>query len=277
MIAVLLLLCGAVPELVSEAPPGAVKLLRPGTRTDTSQTASTSRAPWVDANGWRYRRTPEKLFVYDGVPAQRLPLAVAEAYAYGGKAAIRAADGASKAAEPMLAFVKALEDGALPNVADIVVIDDGSPMVGEILNLLSRRNLLYTTKRDNSKQAKLVVEVGTSDFPRSSAANPAEFTKLVRQRLGDAKRSLRIYGSETIVGTLSSDGARARLQLLNYGTDPVESFRVRTLGRWTVDRIRSFDDANPAVEELEYHDGGTEFSVPRVSVYSVIDFVRKQD
>jgi hypothetical protein len=117
-----------------------------------------------------------------------------------------------------------------------------------------------------------VVEVGTPEFPRAGAANPAEFASLVRNRLTDPKRSLRIYGSETVIGYLLSDGKRARLHLLNYGSDPIEMFRVRTLGNWKVERVRSFADPKAAVEEVEHYDGGTEFSVPILPVYAVIDF-----
>jgi hypothetical protein len=267
-----LILCASLPAIVSEPPAGAVKLLRPGTRADTSQAASTSRAPWVDANGWRYRRNPDKTFLYDGVPKERLPLAAAEAFVYGGRAAIRAAAAEAEAVRPMLRFLESIEEVTLPPVADILLIDDGSPMLGEIMNLLSRRNLLFTTEAHNRANRKLVVEVGTPEFPRAGAANPAEFASLVRNRLTDPKRSLRIYGSETVIGYLLSDGKRARLHLLNYGSDPIEMFRVRTLGNWKVERVRSFADPKAAVEEVEHYDGGTEFSVPILPVYAVIDF-----
>jgi hypothetical protein len=269
----LLLLCASLPEIVAEAPAGAVKLLRPGTRADVSQQASSSRAPWVDANGWRFRRQPDKTFLYDGVSEARLPLAAAEAFVYGGRAAIRAVGPEAESLKPVLSFLATIEDARLPPVADFLLVDDGSPMLGEIMNLLSRRNLLFTTQADNQGQLKLVVELGTPDFPRAAAANPAEFSNLVRKRLTDANRSLRIYGSETVIGYLLSDGQRARLHLLNYGSDPVEMFRVRTKGLWKVDRVRSFALANAAVEEVEHYDKGTEFTVPILPLYAVIDFV----
>jgi hypothetical protein len=272
VIAASLFLCASLPAIVSEPPAGAVKLLRPGTRADTSQQASTSRAPWVDANGWRYRRQPDKTFLYDGVSKARLPLAAAEAFAYGGRAAIRAEGPDAEALKPMLEFLASIEDSPLPPVADFLLIDDGSPMLGEIMNLLSRRNLLFTTKADNREQHKLVVEVGSPEFPRASAANPAEFSNRVRQILADSNRSLRIYGAETVIGHLLSDGKRARLHLLNYGSDPVEMFRVRTKGTWKIGRVRSYGQPDASVDEIEHYAGGTEFSVPVLSVYAVIDF-----
>lgn len=271
MIWIALTLCASLPQVVAEAPAGAVKLLRPGTRTDTSQQASTSRAPWVDANGWRFRRNPDKTFLYDGVSKARLPLAAAEAFVYGGRAAILATGPEAEALKPVLGFLATIEDSALPPVADFLLIDDGSPMLGEIMNLLSRRNLLFTTNTDHRNRFKLVVDVGTPEFPRAGAANPAEFANLVRRTLSDANRSLRVYGSETAIGHLLSDGKRARLHLLNYGSDPIEMFRIRTKGIWKVERVRGFDQPTAGIEELEYYDGGTEFSVPLLPLYMVID------
>lgn len=267
-----LLLCGALPQIVSEAPAGAQKLPPPGTRRDTSQAASATRAPWVDSNGWRLRRNPEKTFFYDNVPGPRLALAAAEAFAYNGKVAIRA-DAASPDLRPMLDFLRGLEDVKLPPVADILLIDDGSAGLGEIMNLLSRRNLLFTTNADNRGQVKLVVEPGKAPYPSSSNANPAEFANLVRKNLTDAKRSIRLYASDTVVAYLLSDGKRARLHLINYATDPMEMFRVRTLGNWNVERYRCFGQPGAALEEIAHDGTGTEFSVPVLPVYAVIDLI----
>lgn len=271
MTAALVIVCASLPQIVTEPPSGTVKLLKPGTRADGSQRASSSRAPWVDANGWRFRRQPDQTFLYDGVSRERLPLAAAEAFVYGGRAAIRAEAAEAEALKPMLAFLSSIEDVALPPVADFLLIDDGSPMLGEIMNLLSRRNLLFTTRADNRQQFQLVVEVGSPEFPRAAAADPAEFSSRVRHVLTDSKRSLRVYGAETVLGHFLSDGKRARLHLLNYGSDPVEMLRVRTKGLWKVERVRSFGLREAAVDEIEHYDGGTEFSVPLLAVYAVID------
>lgn len=276
MIAAVLIVCASLPQIVTQAPADSVKLLRPGTRVDRSQQASPTRAPWVDANGWRYRRQPDQTFLYDGVSKERLPLAAAEAFAYGGRAAIRAGEVEAEILKPMLTFLGSIEDSPLPPVADFRLIDDGSPTLGEIMNLLSRRNLLFTTREDNREQLKLVVEVGTPEFPRAKAANPAEFANLVRTYVTDANRSLRIYGTETIIGHLLSNGRRARLHLLNYGSEPIEMVRVRAKGTWKVERVRSYQQQNPSVDEVEHYDGGTEFSVPFLPVYTVIDFVASE-
>src|SRR5262245_57992886 len=49
--------------------------------------ASPTRAPWIDANGWRFLRRPTAKYVYT-VPAGKAALAAAEAFAYGVDAAL---------------------------------------------------------------------------------------------------------------------------------------------------------------------------------------------
>jgi hypothetical protein len=261
------------PTIVERTPEGARKLLVPGTKVDASQTASTSRAPWVDANGWRFLRSPDTAYVYEKVPAARLKLAAAEAAVYGGQAAIVGGEEAQREIEAVGSYLASIEDVSLPRVADVFVVDDGTPMVGEVLNLLSRRNLLWRAG-DKPASAKLTVQIGSADFPRSQAANPSDFAQIVRRKLTDPKRSLRVYGSEVIMGHLLSDGQRARLHLLNYATDPIEAFRIRLLGQWKVERIRSFADPDARTEEFEYYDGGTEFGVDRVTLHCLVDLIR---
>src|SRR5262245_28037040 len=50
--------------------------------------ASPTRAPWIDANGWRFLRRPGAKYVYT-VPAGKAALAAAEAFAYGVDAALK--------------------------------------------------------------------------------------------------------------------------------------------------------------------------------------------
>lgn len=271
----ILFLCASLPTVVDHPPAGAIKLLKPGTRADQTITASTSRAPWVDSNGWQFHRDPKAQYLYEGVSPARLPLAAAEAFAYEANASIQTDASGSEALKPMLEFLKKVNQPALPPVADIFVHDDGTPMLGEVMNLLSRRNLLFAVGKKPEGKYKLVVEVGTPDFPKKAAVNPSEFAKLVRKKLTDEKRSLRIYGSEVIVGYLTSDGKKARLHLLNYATDPIESFRVRILGDWKFTKAASFKDPSATAEEVTYFDGGTEFGVPQLTTYAVYDFVRK--
>lgn len=236
-----------------------------------------SRGPWVDSNGWRFRRDAAKIYVYDNPPEARLALAACEAFQYGGRAVV-VADRAAKLA-PVVEFLKSLDGPRWPAVADFAVVDDGSEATGEVLNLLTRRNLLWTgvpaSDENSAQKYPLVVEIGSPRFPRKAAANPSDFAGLVRKALTDEKRSLRVYGSETIVGYLTAEGGRARLHLLNYATDPVEGFRIRVAGPWKLAALRSFGQPSLAAEEVEFADGGLEFGVPRLDLYAVVDLVKR--
>src|SRR5262245_49224656 len=50
--------------------------------------ASPTRAPWIDANGWRFLRSKDAKFAYD-VPRGKAALAAAEAFAYGANASLK--------------------------------------------------------------------------------------------------------------------------------------------------------------------------------------------
>ncbi len=262
-----------LPEIAATAPAGAEKLIRPGTRGNRIATASTSRGPWVDANGWRLRRDAGKMLVYDNVPDLWVPLAVAESYVYAGKTTLVTSK--PDLAQPMTAFIKSIDQPALPPVVDIGVVDDGTPQTGEVMNLIARRNLLFQPIQQAAGPYKLIVRVGSEQFPKTAASNPSEFANLVRHALTDEKRSLRIYGSETIIGYLTAEGNRARLHLLNYATDPIEGIRIRVAGAWKVAGLRSFNDPNAKPEEEEIADGGLEFGLERLSRYAVVDLTKK--
>ena len=93
----------------------------------------------------------------------------------------------------------------------------------------------------------------------------------MRRRLTDEKRSLRLYGSEAVLGRLLRDGSRARLHLLNYGGRPIEGLRVRLLGSWAQPQALVFGEGRTAVDEYVVRDGATEFSLPSLGPYAVID------
>jgi hypothetical protein len=270
----LLLLAATLPVLVDQPPAGAEKLLRPGTRRGNLAWASSSRGPWVDANGWKIRRNPTAEYFYDSVPAQWAALAMAEAFVYGAKASIKTDATGAATAQEMAAFLKNVHREEWPEMADVFVVDDGTPILGEVLNLMARRNLLYQTGTTPDRPYPLVVKLGEPDFPKQKASNPSEFSYLVRKKLGDPKRSLRVFGSETIVGRLTTGGGRAQLHLLNYATDPVEALRVRVAGEWKVLRIVSFKDGRLQPDELALDAGGTEFGVPKLTTYAVVDLAR---
>lgn len=273
----LVLLAAGIPCLVGPAPANRCaeeirleeleKVPAPGVRWGVrgENTASATRAPWVDSNGWRFLRHPAGKYLYE-VPRGASPLAVAEAFAYGVDARMRIDAGDGKAFGEMLAFLKDLgEAPAFVPAANIAVVDNGSPLLPEALNLLVRRNLLFRVVSAPDPKADLNVTID------SEAADPVAFAAKVRTRLTDSKRLLRIYGSEVVLGRLLLGAGRARIHLLNYGGEKVEGVRLRVRGTYAVGRLAVFgyDGAKP--EDYLTEGGATEFTIPEMGIYTVVD------
>lgn len=235
--------------------------------------ASATTVPWIDANGWRFVRGLRKVY-YKQVPEGRAALAAAEAFAYGGEAAIEAAPADLDKLAHIVAFFRSAGDVNLPPMANIGVIDDGSPALGEVLNLLGRRNLLYRVVREPDPALQLNIRLGSKDFPAASAANPNDFAARVREKLTDEKRLLRVYNSYTVLAHLTGDGTRARLHLLNYSPRPAEDVRVRVLGLYKEVRLLEADGLKQA-KDVSVLEGGTEFTVPRLTTYAIVDLEKK--
>ena len=120
--------------------------------------------PWVFANGWRFLRKPEGRYWGD-VPAGKAALAAAEAFAYGADAVLAIDPADLEPVGRMLAFLASLPDSSLPGAADIAVVDDASPPVAEVLNLMARRNLLFEVVRKEVPGVALNVRIGSKEFP----------------------------------------------------------------------------------------------------------------
>jgi hypothetical protein len=171
----------------------------------------------------------------------------------------------------MFAFIKNLTGENYPPVADIGVVDDESPETGEVMNLLARRNLLFNVVAAPAPQFRVNIELGSKEYPKAEASNPSEFAQKIRQRLGDENRSLRVYGSETVICRLTGDGARARLSLLNYSGREVDGLRLRLRGSYGRAEARAFGLGRVEPEDFVNDETATEFSVPRLGIYAVID------
>jgi len=173
----------------------------------------------------------------------------------------------------MLAFLSSVPEVDLPAVADVAVQDDGSPLVAEVLNLMARHNLLFKVVHDPAADVPLNVRIGSEEFPRKDALNPEAFALSVRRRLTDERRSLRLYGSEAVLGRLVRDASRARLHLLNYGGRPIEGLRVRLLGSWAPPAALVFGEGRAPVEDYVAGGGATEFSLRTLGAYAVVDLL----
>lgn len=242
----------------------------PTVRMERSIAAATS-VPWVEANGWRFLRGVE-FARYRDVPSGLAALAVAEAFSYGVDAVIDAAPEDITAFGEMLQFVRGIDRGHEETLADIGFVDDGTPETLEAMKLLERRNLMFRVVERPDPTLDLNVQIGGEEFPREEAANPHEFATQVRRKLTDERRLLRIFGSNVVLGHVTSVGEATRVHLLNYGPrGTVAGLRVRVEGAFTGARLASFGTNDAEVVDLRVRDGGTEFTVPRIILYAVID------
>ena len=241
----------------------------PGIRARADR-ASATRSPWVFTNGSRFLRDPAGKFVYD-LPAGKAALAAAEAYAYGADAVLKIEDADLESLGQMLVFLAQLPRSDLPEAADVGVVDDGSATMGEALNLLVRRNLLFRIVPAPSAQYRVNVKLGTPEFPADAAADPSAFALRVRRQLTDEQRALRIFGTEVVIGRLMGDGSRMRLHLLNYGGRETEGVRVRLRGSHQGGEANVAGQGKVPLEELGIVDGATEFTVRRLGPYGVVD------
>jgi hypothetical protein len=241
----------------------------PGLRARADR-ASATRSPWVYANGWQFRRDPKGRYSYE-LPAGKAALAAAEAFAYGADAALAIDPADAPELGRMQAFLAQLPASDLPEVADFAVVDDGSEDLEEVLNLLSRRNLLYRPVKAPSAQFPFTVQLGTKEYPLEDASDPSDFALKVRRQLTDARRSLRLFGSEAVVARLTGDAGRVRLHLLNYAGRDIEGLRIRLLGSYPTGEAQVAGHGRVALTDHVVVDGATEFTLPRVSVYGVVD------
>jgi hypothetical protein len=249
-------------------PAKAEKLTTPGVeyRMDV---ASATRVPWLDANGWRFLRSLDKTYYYD-VPAEKAALAAAEAYAYGAKAAVRCSGDLTKLAA-MLKFLRGLGEPQTSVLANIGIVDDGSETAGEVMNLLSRRNLLFRVVPAPDPKLDLHVQIGSQEFPKAEAEDPYAFSQKVRQQLGDEKRLLRLYGSEVVIGHLTGEAGHVRVHLLNYGGRKLQGVRVRVRGSYSQGAMADAGVPNAKLQDFGQAEGATEFTIPEMTTYAIID------
>ena len=252
------------------------KLLTPGAGGRPGLAAATGR-PWVDANGWQFTRNPAGKFYYE-LPRGRAALAVAESFAYNGDAVLKIDPADLAEAGKMMNFLKSVprpvgsaETSDLPLIADIGVVDDGSKLVGEVMNLLSRRNLLFKPVKTASPKLRMNIQLGTKAFPKAAAADPNEFAQTIRRRLTDEARTLRIYGSEVVIARLTGDGKHVRLHLLNYGRRGFEGLRIRLRGVFGKGEAYVSGQGKTELTDFEVIGQTTEFSLGRMNTYAVID------
>ena len=235
--------------------------------------ASATMSPWIDANGWRILRNPSAFYYYD-VPSSAAALAAAEAFVYRVNASVHTDANGSVSFNRMLEFLRGLPDQNLPALANVGVLDDGSDLTGELMNLLGRRNILYKIVSAPDPSLSLNVRIGSPEYPEADAADSYALAQRIRSRIGDAKRLFRIYGGETTLARLEGDGARMRVHLLNYSGRRANGLRVRVLGAYSTQKMFGFEQPAAELEDVLVDGDATEFTVRNLTVYAVIDLSR---
>ena len=227
--------------------------------------ASPTRSPWVVSNGWRFIRQPSGSFVHNVVGRNSGPLAAAESFAYQADVVLKIDPADINETGRLLSFLKQIPDNDMRPVADIGVVDDGSPLTGEALNLLSRRNLLFRIVESSSSEYKVNVK------PGPEMADPSEFALKIRRQLTDEARSIRVYGSDVVICRLLRNAAGARLHILNYSGREVEGIRVRLRGAYKTSSASSFGPGAIKLEDVLIGPDAIEFTLPRIGLYSMVD------
>lgn len=254
---------------------GTIVLKPPAVNYRINQGGAT-RAPWLVANGGNFVRTPRARFYYE-VKGSQSATAAAEAFMYGVPAMIQSDAAGLKPLGEMLHFLAGLPAADPAPIADIGFIDDGTPDALEVMGLLVRDNLMFKLVPKPDSSLKLNVQIGTKDYPREEAKNPGLVAKNIRFKLTDEKRSLRIYGSQVVLGRLTGTRDHVRLELLNYaaGERGVDGLRIRVLGKYTHHTAVAAGAAS-GVKVVDYtvEDGATELTLAELKTFAVIDLSR---
>lgn len=238
--------------------------------------ARATNVPWIDSNGWRFARGLRKA-KYAQLPAGQSMLSAAEAFFFDVDAILNPDPKDLQDLGNMLRFLKAQQRAPMPPLVNVGVVDDGTPIMAEVMNLLTRRNLLYRVVPKPDPSLDVNVQLGTPDFPAAAAANPYEFAARVREKLGDDKRLVRVYGTSTVLARLTGSGGAARLSLLSFSrrrqeTGGSQAMRVRIVGRYRPTRFAAYGIAEGTeLGDLRHPGNTTEFWVPDFNTLAVID------
>jgi hypothetical protein len=268
-----------VPVLLIAA---AIRIFEPGIAVDGHEKvpapkiqmrmneASATTVPWIDSNAWRFMRGLSRA-LYSELPAGTAALAAAEAHAWGVDAVLQPAPEDRDQLNAMLEFLKRIDAPRMPVLANVGIVDDKSDELPEVLNLMSRRNLPYKVVAAPDRKLDLNVQIGSAQYPRDAVKNPSDFAARVREKLTDEKRLVRLFNTYTVLVNLTGEGGKARLHLVNYSKRPVKDVRVRVLGVYRDVKLAEASDPGMAAKDVLAAGGATEFTVPQIGTYAVVD------
>jgi hypothetical protein len=77
-----------------------------------------------------------------------------------------------------------------------------------------------------------------------------------------------------VIARLLGDGEHARVHILNYSNRPVPGLRVRVLGAYAHQAVKAFSKPDMKLQDVSVGDGTTEFTVPQMSTYVVVDLTK---
>jgi len=263
-------------NLALPAPTGAdaavFQTVPPPSIRNVPNAANATSDPWIESNGWRFQRGLRQAH-YANLPAGSAGLAAAEAFTFGVDALLNADPADLQELAGVLAFLKAHDQPRLPSLANVGIVDDGTPAMGEALNMLTRRNLLYRVVAQPDRRLDVTVQLGTRDFPADAVRNPSEFAARVRAKLGDDKRLVRLYGSTTAIAHFTGNEGRARLYLLSYSRNRTQpALRVRVRGRYQPAGVAAYGAASDAtLADVRHPERTTEFTLPVFATIALVD------
>lgn len=144
------------------------------------------------------------------------------------------------------------------------------------MNLLARRNLLFAAVTAPDSRYSINIRIGSKEYSEEDASDPNAFALKIRRQLTDDRRSVRLYGSETVLCRLTGDDARVRLHLLNYRGGKVDGLRIRLRGAFRKGRGRGDQIGEVPLEHFTVSNDTTEFSIPAMNLYAVVDLQREK-
>lgn len=246
-----------------------VKLESPGVDYQMGRGGATA-APWITLNLWQQLKNRNETYVYD-VTGPATAIAVAEAYVSGTKCYLRVKKDDLENFAAATRFVREIDGPALPPRANFGLVDTGSADLEEVMNLLIRRNLLFEPVKSAADWKGMTVRIGTPEYSTEMASDPYKFAAVIRSRIGDDRRLVRIYGGDTTVVRLFGTERHARLHLIQYGRNPIVGMRVRVLGRYPRVVAAVAGKRVAALEDVTADDTATEFTLPEFRSYAVVD------
>ncbi|MBZ5619799.1 MAG: hypothetical protein LAQ69_13905, partial [Acidobacteriia bacterium] len=214
-------------------------------------------------------------FYYDAKGAGAA-LAAAEAFMYGANAMVGTDSTGLKPFAEMLSFLRGVSADAMPPIADIGFMDDGTDVSGEVMNLMVRHNLLFQLVSAPDRRLKLNVRIGSKEYPAEDAQDPGGMAQVIRGNLTDEKRSVRVYGSAVVIARLTGAAGHLRVQLLNYAgaARKVDGLRVRVLGSYPKHQVAAAGSPGEQLLDYTVEAGATEFTLRELKTYAVIDLLR---